>query len=369
MGWLAPILGLATIADLTLPGSHDTFTDDISSRFATNGLHDAMKFVPVGSIRETLQKIDGLGDVIAPLGQAQGIDVVAQLNGGIRFLDVRVSYEYGKGDDSSKHWYAIHGAQTNHQLQYFFDKVKTWLVDHPTEVLVIWMTRHGNCDKTVEEQFPGTSPKILKAFWQSIEQTFTNKNKSMLFNFNGDHQSVFGTPLKQMVQAGQQIVFMTASWEEFTGSSPLAAPCNTKTVIGNADESTVTGKRWRQPPITRKKGILDNSLSVGHAGRAILDRWNTQNLVFSDPQDLLKNKFRLFAMSWYALNDVNQQQMFSQMGRVSANHPYLLSFYKTVKGLVNPRKCTQAFGIPGFLVSDWCPMKAGTLLDVAHLVK
>merc|ERR1711977_300224 len=105
MHHLMPVIGNATIFDLSLPGTHDTLTYDLSTQTSDGGddghdilskiLHDIPWAVP--------------GSFIRRFGVTQGLDVVDQLENGMRFLDLRIMY-------TSDDWYGLHFLQTNQKM-------------------------------------------------------------------------------------------------------------------------------------------------------------------------------------------------------------------------------------------------------------
>eukprot|EP00439_Symbiodinium_sp_Y106_P007149 s5343_g1.t1 len=80
MGQLGPILGHATLLDLTLPGTHDSMTYDLSDTLS-DGYEGMSAAATLGGTRTRNFNMGG---------QTQGITVTDMLEGGIRFIDFRI---------------------------------------------------------------------------------------------------------------------------------------------------------------------------------------------------------------------------------------------------------------------------------------
>ena len=83
--------------------------------------------------------------------KTQGLDVVAQLDAGIRFLDFRIVYSAAPDQPSwaAHSWYGLHMLQTNQHALSYLTSVRQWMDAHPTEVVVMWISRHGStCNTT-----------------------------------------------------------------------------------------------------------------------------------------------------------------------------------------------------------------------------
>merc|ERR1719199_2131407 len=117
MGRLSAVLGKQTFLDLTLPGTHDTLTYDLSKTISDGGIDDEAwlsiilnKFGSLGSITDFIHK----------QAQTQGLTVTQQLDAGIRFLDFRVMFTAGD-------WRSLHMLQSNGKALDYFHEVRAWL--------------------------------------------------------------------------------------------------------------------------------------------------------------------------------------------------------------------------------------------------
>lgn len=205
--YLSSWMGLAplqsqTLLDLALPGSHDTMTYDLSTTVSQGA--------DVTPILKWLPRVVTPGDWIRTQATTQKLTVTEQLDNGIRFLDFRIMQE------KDGEWYCLHTVHTNSKALDYLAQVKAWVVAHPTEVIVLYFTKHGKTDTTGTEQFPKVSVEAKRAFWAAVEQLF-----GPLLVDHSTH-AVNAASIGALVEAGQRVVVYTADHAELTGGSALA---------------------------------------------------------------------------------------------------------------------------------------------------
>ena len=88
MGNMGPVIANKTVLDLSLPGSHDTMTYDLST-----AMSDGYEGLPsiVTTILHALTPLVA-GEFIRDQGRTQGLNITEQLEGGLRFIDFRIMY-------------------------------------------------------------------------------------------------------------------------------------------------------------------------------------------------------------------------------------------------------------------------------------
>lgn len=217
MGQLEPVLGDSTLLDLSVPGSHDTMTYDLSKTISEG--YEGMG-AAISKILHTVTPIIA-GGFIREQGQTQGLDIVSQLNAGVRFIDFRIMYTEKPGTLVSDHdWYNLHGCQSNHPALDGLKKVQTWLAAHPKEIVVFWVSRHGSSAPTGTKQYPNTTPEERQAFFKSAKTLFG----SMM------HDSTLGrvneTSISTLWKRGTQVFWYAADIVESTASSSFALDAN-----------------------------------------------------------------------------------------------------------------------------------------------
>ena len=100
MGSTQKAIGDLTLLDLSLPGSHDTLTDDLSLIVSDGGIDGSTK---LAEIMHDYSKLipNSCEDYIRQQSQTQDLDITTQLDNGIRFFDLRVMYEYSSNKTSN----------------------------------------------------------------------------------------------------------------------------------------------------------------------------------------------------------------------------------------------------------------------------
>jgi hypothetical protein len=177
MGNMGPVIANQTVLDLSLPGSHDTMTYDLST-----AMSDGYEGLPsiVTTILHALTPLVA-GEFIRDQGRTQAMNITEQLEGGVRFIDFRImltsapALEVEAEAEAGKDWYCLHGCQTNHPAKEYLLQVRKWLDDHPKEVVVFWLSRHGDTGLVGTKQYPATTVAQRRAFWSLIEQIFEGK--------------------------------------------------------------------------------------------------------------------------------------------------------------------------------------------------
>ena len=114
-------------------------------------------------------------------------------------------------------WYSLHFLQTNQPSLTYLSEIRTWLDAHPDEIVVLWVSRHGNQDATGTDQYPDTDPETKAAYFAE-----------MLAVFDGlvvDHSTTMinSTSVTDMLERNHRVVIYATDYDEFTGGgSPYA---------------------------------------------------------------------------------------------------------------------------------------------------
>ena len=321
MGDLMPAIGNLTLLDLSLPGTHDSMTFDLSTR-VSDGANDMPAWV--SWLLHEMGPIIGVakvGDFIKQQAQTQSLNMTMQLEHGARFIDFRTMYTAAptKGSIAAHDWYGLHMVETNTKsLQYLAD-AKAFLEAHPSEVLVLWISRHGSQCAMGNDQYPNIKPDTKQAFWQQIEALFG----PMLFNTTA--RSLNTTSLAELVESGQRVVIYAADYAEFTANSSLAYDSCAR-LSNNLHGGDITD-------MNATINGLDAAFRGAAAKRADLKR---------------QNSFYLMSMAGSPPGSVTT---------AAAEIDYL-PFGKDKKR----QKCAASLNIPN--LTDWCPL---TLLEAELL--
>ena len=134
-----------------------------------------------------------------------------QLQNGVRFLDLRVMYE-----SQQKEWYGLHFLQTNNQALQYFREVRAWMDEHPSEIVVIWLSKHGDQCANGTDQYPGVSVAVKQAFWSS----FTTIFEGLLVN--RVERPYNTTSLNTLLAKGERLAVYASDYAELTSHSRYA---------------------------------------------------------------------------------------------------------------------------------------------------
>lgn len=311
MGELAPVIGNLTILDLSLPGTHDTMTFDMSTTIADEAndipawmahvLHDIAPLINIWQV----------GEFIHNQSKSQGLTITEQLDSGIRFIDFRMTYTAPPNATSSAahDWYCLHLAESNHPSLTYYTAIRDWLVTHPKEVVVLWVSKHGSPCHTVW----GASNAVQQAYWQTILDIF---GPLVLDRATGAAMNT--TTINELVSAGTRAVFIVSDYQNFTagGSSKAYDACSN----------------------------LDNEFcaSVQNA-TASVEACTTkfQKAEAHIAQDKAKDALYLLSMA----SQPSQQIMDAT---IITYFPWLFNVSD------EKAKCAKVFNVPG--MNEWCPM-------------
>lgn len=308
MGALLPVIENQTLLDLTLPGTHDTNTVDDSDTVADN----ANSLPPALSWLFHEFRCCSPGKFIRNQSITQGLTLTDQLNNGIRFLDFRIVYSAppDAGSLQPHDWYSMHMCQSKHTAMTYLQEVRQFLDNNPSEIVVIWLSYHGNTDATGTDQYPNVKITVKQAFWRQIEALFDG------LLFDTTTSSTNTTTIAEMLVRKQRVVVYAADWVEFTNSSTKAI--NTKVYMEN-DGCADTGNGTR---------VYDAQAKF--AGASALKKELKKN-----------NTFYLLSMA---------------AGFPSSQITYaaLLHYTPLIEKQKHLQLCAVAHDIPG--MTDWCPM-------------
>lgn len=117
--WMASLDDKTYVSQISMPGTHDA------------GAYQVV-------------------DIWDGLGQCQTLDIIEQLNAGIRVLDFRPQWQGGTGFDEDASFSIAHGMITyGVTFENVMDQVLVWLAEHPTEfVMILLKNEYGTGDAT-----------------------------------------------------------------------------------------------------------------------------------------------------------------------------------------------------------------------------
>lgn len=113
-------------------------------------------------------------------------------------------------DDPSE-WYSLHMMQSVHTSLSYFQEIRTWMDAHPSEVVVMWVSKHGNACATGEDQYPKVSIEQKQAMWKNILEIFDGVTVDFSVSKLNE------TSVNTMVERNHRAVFYVADYLEMTG--------------------------------------------------------------------------------------------------------------------------------------------------------
>ena len=211
MGGNAAVLGGSTLLDLSLPGTHDALTYDLSTTVSEAGIDDHPALAAVLHAASAAGVVpEAVGAFVRGQAQTQALNMSAQLDAGVRFVDFRVMHTSGD-------WYGLHLLQTRRPAAAYLSELRAWVDAHPTEVVAIWLSRHGSTSAVGDDQFPGVDVAAKRALWASVLRIFDG----VLVDVGG-RDPLNATTLAELVASNARVVVFASDHEELTGNSTFA---------------------------------------------------------------------------------------------------------------------------------------------------
>lgn len=333
-----------TLLDLCLPGTHDSLSYDLSltvSKEGLDGLHrlsNLLHALSGGSIRLLPGEMEEFFRLQA---KTQQLTLTQQLDNGIRFIDLRIMIERDgtTTNNNSSTWYSIHFMQSNHDILHYLQELKQWLVQHPKEILVVWLSKQGDTAATGNGQYPSVLPEDKHAFWCSYVSAMDGL---MLDTRESD---IHSTSVANMIRRNHRLITFCSDYFEFTQPAPHFA-LDAKRIENTYDATGV----FDEPH------SLFNHIEYFRHGA-------THNAVVRN-----RSGFALLAMntagtSWQITHAAVRRFLPWMDGKV--DNIMVESFNRNLSGAKRTplfESCASNMNIPG--VTKWCPQ---TLLDISQL--
>jgi len=202
------------LTDLSLPGTHDSLSYDLSlivSEGDSGEMKELEKWLHIFS-GGTIKLLPGeLEEFFRLQAKTQQLTLTQQLDNGIRFIDFRIMME-----SDSKEWYSIHFMQSNNPVPYYFRQLREWMDAHPGEIVVLWLSKHGDAEATGQDQYPNVTPEQKQELWAVYTSIFDG------LLIDSRESCIYTTPIGTLLQRSHRLITFTSDHEEFTGLSPLA---------------------------------------------------------------------------------------------------------------------------------------------------
>ena len=255
----------APLSAITLPGTHDSLSYDLSLTVSTDGI-DNMEKISSWLRALSIVRPNEIEEFMRLQAMTQKLDIIQQLDNGIRFIDLRIALEREEDEEvnSNYNWYSIHGLQSNHPVKFYLELILTWMEEHPHEIIIIYLSRLGDTDAVGNDAYPDTSVEEKRHFWKSYVDLFGG----MLFDTSiSDYH---GTSMEELLQRRHRVVTFAADYKEFTDKSKFAYDAKGVDNEYNGDcfNEEVTIAKQRKYFFRKKKHQYQN-----HGNHSSNSRW------------------------------------------------------------------------------------------------
>lgn len=210
----AGLLDNVRLVDLSLPGTHDSLSYDLSLTVSEDGIDNLTRLAELLHVlsKGSIHLLPGdLEEFFRMQGKTQQLTLSQQLDNGIRFVDLRIMWEHDKSE-----WFSIHFMQSTHPAEEYLRQIRVWLDEHPHEIVVLWLSKHGSTTATGQHAYPGVSPTQKQQFWRK----YTSMFDGLLLQTN--ESSIFDTPVAQLIERNHRVISFVSDYAEFTQSSTQA---------------------------------------------------------------------------------------------------------------------------------------------------
>jgi len=259
-------------------------------------------------------------DLLRRNSLTQKLTITQQLNNGIRFLDLRMMYEHDK-----KEWYSLHFLQSKQSFKSYLKSIRDWIDAHPSEILVILLTRHGDVALSGNAAFPGVSANIKQKFWHEFLDLFGHvliDTTTSPFNT---------TSIDDLVARNHRIIPYIGDVDAFTSHSSRSRALDAALVDNCWIEAGVADQ-----PATQKERI---------------------DVLCSPRRKAAKDRSGFFLLSISTSANIKRVSYVAEIELLQAKRG---DNSKGVDALTN--LCAKSYNIPG--MESWCP---NSLLDGSQL--
>lgn len=216
--WMSALMKISTFSStplsaLSIPGTHDSLSYDLSLTLAHDAVDDHDRLSKILRELSILRRPNEVEEFIRLQAQSQKLDIVQQLDNGIRFIDFRITYESKETGQSKADWYSLHSVLSTCPAAVYLKEVRDWMEEHPQEVVVVWFSRHGSVSDRGESAYPNTPISAKLQFWRIVEEIFDGV---LIDTSVSDYRT---TEIKELVARNHRLVPFVSDYEEFTDSS------------------------------------------------------------------------------------------------------------------------------------------------------
>ena len=135
---LMPLIGNLTVHDLSIITTHNTASSKLTATFSDNCLGLTAEESRLAHDASILPKaLNPEGRFAQKWAQVQTLDLVEQLDAGVRSIDFRMIWTAPADQlSSARHdWYVNHRVQSAEPAMWYLERLKAWMDQHPGEIV------------------------------------------------------------------------------------------------------------------------------------------------------------------------------------------------------------------------------------------
>ncbi|KRX04826.1 PLC-like phosphodiesterase, TIM beta/alpha-barrel domain [Pseudocohnilembus persalinus] len=222
---MLPIIGELNFFDLSVPGTHDSLTYDLSEIFA-----DRANDIPLNySFFFHTYLSQYFGGYAKKQAVTQTLNIKQQLDNGVRWLDLRAVLSRDSPYSFTQSWYGLHFMQTNDKLLDLAWEIRDWMNNHDQEIVILQLTYHGEQCYS-ENDYPGITTAQKREFWNDFIEIFQD------IAYNSENYSPLNEmSINNLIDADIRTVIYVSDYEQFTDNSPYAINGCQVEQFGNSD--------------------------------------------------------------------------------------------------------------------------------------
>ena len=248
----------ASLGALTLPGTHDSATHYLSAHLQP-GRDSQLPEWARAAVRLAEALRIPADQLVRRWAKAQTLSVGAQLERGIRYVDIRAGW-----NRDLERW-AVHHALTGAAVDEVMEEIKTFLASAPSEVVVVELTHF----------YGDPMPEDVERLASMVDEVFGN----MTARYHGGHSSLFERTVGEMAEANDRVVVVF--------------------------EDTSIGRRhgfWPKNTITNTYANTDNFADMLAFNHEVVSAFNDVNY---DTSALLKTSWTLTTQAKTVVDSLN----------------------------------------------------------------
>lgn len=265
-----------SILQLTIPGSHDSamYKEGMGKVLGPDTEPQVINiFNKVGSLPGIHSIASSITrEVISRWSRTQSLDLIGQLDYGVRYLDLRIAYHDGD----------FHATHTLMKASSVFEdllKIKEWLVQHELEVVIIDFQHFYALDHDAHKVF---SDKLMTLFSRGDAQT-------MLVD-----RTMIGRPIGEFLARKQQVIILygddcpvPATGVRGDGSGAILTESSQFWPRGTSINSIWVNKRKTTDLIPALSAVVAQRTAANGGGGGGDERiWVLQGVLTADSEDI-----------------------------------------------------------------------------------